>query len=175
MIKLNPHNRAVRFYQPPIAVKTYFGDVDVHLDTQTQLDQLLWIPAVNVSRFIGQFPYLESEGDELFSIGTAKVWETILEAGFPGNRIGAVCNIRCRRAMEDYCNNLSSAISISTSTRYKNRRQGVRTPSSQNIEGSDITQDDDSAILINDACEVLGFDSSNLSLRQKRKLHKVLS
>lgn len=178
MIKLNPKIRRVARYEPPYAVARNFDDFDASAPVNEQIESLLWIPATLVSRFIGQFPFLEAEGDELFSIGVLRVCEIVNGGKFGPEKIGAVCNVQCRREMENYCNGLNSVVRVCTSTRYENRNKGRDTP--KHVKMTDYGRatsvtDDHTDMLLRDAAQVLGYDLGDLTLKQKRKLAQILS
>ena len=178
MIKLNPNNHEAFRYVPPIPVGCFFGDIDVEAPANEQVECLLWIPATLVARFRHQFPHLCCESDELFSIGVSKVVEVVNRFEFPGNKIGAVCNIQCRRAMEDYANGLNSVVKVCTTTQYENRRRGITTPSSSafnhnNSQGISF-EDDPTELLVRDAADSIGVDIKSMTRSQKRKLAEVL-
>lgn len=174
MIRLNPKIRASRSYNPPVLVIRYYEDVDTSLPLAEQLEQLLWIPALLVSRYLAQFPFLENESDEMFSVGMLRVAELIDENKFSGSKIAFAAFPRCNYAIESYVNNLDSIVKVSTSTRYNNLRNGKDTPSHQRLVTDQVVHDDHSQLLVADACQVLGYDPSNLSLKQKKRLASIL-
>lgn len=178
MIRLNARNHEVFRYVPPIQVEHFFGDIDVTADANHQVECLLWIPATLVARFRHQFPRLHCESDELFSIGVAKVVEVVNRFEFPGNKIGAVCNVQCRRAMEDYANGLNSVVKVCTTTQYENRKRGVTTPSCSTFNHHTASglawEDDPTELIVRDAAASIGVDIDALTRTQKRKLAEVL-
>lgn len=177
LIKLSNYSRRVSYYRPPFEITRHFDDVDTDADPNTQIEQLLWIPAVLVGRFVGQWPCLESEADELFSIGVQTVVETVHRGAFSGEKIGAIVNVNCRYAMESYANNLGSALNISTTTRYVKRKEGKKCPRGFSLGAAtkNLTESDSMVELeVKDACEMLGYNRSNLSTKQKRRLWEVL-
>jgi hypothetical protein len=177
MIKLNPKIKSCLHYDPPIPVTRHFEDVDVDADAETQIQQLTWIPALLVSRFLGQFPFLQSEADELFSIGICKVVMIVAERKYKGNKIGAVVNVQCRRAMEDHANALNTIVAVGTTTRYINLGKGVETPSHCRLDTDNpkmVTNDDHTELYILDAAHSLGIDIETMTLRDRRKLKEAL-
>lgn len=181
LIRLNALNRRVRHYDPPYTVSRNFDDIDTNAPQQEQVEGLLWIPAMLVSRFLGQFPTLRPEGDEMFSIGVMRVVEIVAKGQHAGDKIGAVCNMQCRRCMEDYVNNLDSVVSVCTSTRYNNLNSGKHTPSHQGmafVKHWLSTEDDHTEFYLEDAAEVLELDIMNLpklTIKQKRKMIDVMN
>ena len=176
LIKLNPSNRRCNSYEPPIPVTRHFEDIDPDASYADKVDQLLWIPAIIVSRFSAQFPALHNELDELFSIGVVTVCEVVDSGKHTSSKIGAVVHVSCVRAMEDYANNINSLVKISTTTRYAHLRDAVETPRHQRM-AFDMTEsyDDQTELLVRDAAELLGFDITALTTKQKRRLWEVLS
>ena len=179
MIRLNARNYEVARYVPPMTVEHFFGDVDVTADANDQVECLLWIPATLVARFRHQFPHLRPESDELFAIGVAKVVDVVNRGGYEGGKIGAVCQVKCRRAMEDYANSLGSVVKVCTTTQYENRRRGVTTPSSSAFNhynsGSLSFEDDPTELIVRDAAASIGVTiGEKLTRSQKRKLAEVL-
>jgi len=177
MIKLNPKIKSCLHYDPPIEVTRHFEDVDTDANAETQIEQLAWIPALLVSRFLGQFPFLQSEADELFSIGICKVVMIVAERKHTGNKIGAVVNVQCRRAMEDHANSLNSIVAVGTTTRYINLGKGVETPSHKRLDSESpklVTHDDHTELYIRDAARALDIDIETMTLRDRRKLKEAL-
>lgn len=172
MIKLNPSVRGVCHYEPPVPVVPHFEDIDVSAPIDEQIENLLWIPASLVCRFLYQFPHLGNEADELFSIGLQKVVESVTSGKYAGEKIGSVVTVKCRRAMEDYANNLTSVVKIGTTTRYENYRNGIDMPSCQALSETSTPNavNDTTAIVIEEAAEHLGIDLENMTLSEKRKL-----
>lgn len=170
MIRLNPRNPQCCHYEPPVPVERHFGPPD----PDRPVESLLWIPAVLTSRFMAQYPRLRSEGDELFSAGVASVVETIHQDRWPLDKVGAVCQIRCRRAMEDYANSLTSVVKVCTTTRYENRKKGVRTPRSQRLVAPTSVGDDMTDLILRDAAEAVGVDLSDMSQKDRLRLWRVL-
>lgn len=181
LIKLNALNRRVFHYDPPYAVTRNFDDIDIAAPHKEQVEGLLWIPAVLVSRFLGQFPTLRHEADEMFSVGVLRVCEIVAKGGKAGHEIGAVCNLQCRREIENYVNNLDSVVTISTSTRYNNLNSGKHTPSHQGmafVKHWLATEDDHTEFYIEDAAEALDLKDpvmSKLTMKQRRKLVDVMN
>lgn len=129
----------------------------------------IWISANLVSKFIGQFPHVENEGDELFSIGVEQIATTITSREFPAATVGAICQVRCRSAMEIYLNSLQSLVSVSRSQRYRNRKTGRRTP--KHVFCTEYSDNDThTEIEIRDAADALGLDTDNLSKSDRRNL-----
>ena len=172
MIKLNTFVRGICRYEPPVPVVPHFEDIDVSAPIDEQIENLLWIPATLVCRFLFQFPYLSNEADELFSIGMERVVRMVNEANYPGDKLGGAVNLACRKAMEDYANNLTTVVNVGTTTRYKNYRKGKATPSSQALSNIRVpaVNNDVSQVEIEDAAKVLGIDLENMTLSDKRKL-----
>lgn len=177
MIRLNPKSMAVRHYDPPFPVDKWFGPVDRTQTPNEQAAQLYWIPATLVSRYIGQFPTLTPEADELFSVGVEQVHAIVHKPSFTGCQIGAVVNVQCRYHMEAYCNGLNSVVSVCTKTRYNNRNSGKPTPSHMRLNSAHqhAHVDDMTEVLLRDAAESIQVDLENLSLREKRALWDILS
>lgn len=179
LIRLNARNRRVNRYVPPFEVQPFYEDIDTTASPSEQVSCLLWIPAALVARFRFQFPHLIPESDELFSIGVAKVVEIVNRKEFSGDKIGAVCNMQCRRAMEDHANGLHSVVKVCTTTRYENRKRGVVTPGCRSLPSDGLptlsAEDDTTELLVQDAAEILGIDISSLTLVQKKRLSEVLS
>ncbi|MCP4896278.1 MAG: hypothetical protein GY906_04820 [bacterium] len=174
LVKLNRSNLSCARYTPPVPVTQNFEDIDTSLPNAEQSDLLLWIPALLVSRFLAQFPFLKNESDELFSIGTLTVLETVDSGKYGGDKIGAICNVKCCRAMEDYINGLNSVVKVCTTTRYENLKKGIETPVHHPLCSNVGTEDDHSEIEVRDACDVLGYDVESLTLRQKRRVWEML-
>lgn len=174
MIRLKLHNTECALYDPPFPIERHFGTVDTDADQETQIKQLSWIPALLVCRYLAQFPHLWPEADEMFSIAMLKVIETIEESRFDGSKIGSVCNVRGRRAIEDYANGLYSAIKICTTTRYENKKKGIVTPRSSMISDRMNQYDDQTELLVTDAAAALGIDLSSMSRADKRALAEAL-
>jgi hypothetical protein len=178
MIKLNPKIKSCLHYDPPIAVTRHFEDVNTDDSAETQIEQLSWIPALLVSRFLGQFPFLHAEADELFSIGICKVVMIVADRAHAGDKIGAVVNVQCRRAMEDYANSLNTIVAVGTTTRYKNLNRGVDTPHHSRLDSESpklVTVDDLTETYVADAAHALGIDVARMTLRDKRKMMAVLT
>lgn len=175
MIKLNPKNKTCFHFEPPFEITRHFDDVDTDAPANEQIEQLLWIPAVLVSRFHGQFPTLYSELDELFSVGMLTVCEIVNERKHSASKLGGVIHVSCVRAMEDYCNSLNSVVKVGTTTRYLNHQRGIETPSHQRMSSEHATYDDQTELHIRDACEALGVELSGLNTKQKRKLYEALN
>jgi len=175
MIKLNRRDRSCLHYDPPIPVTRCFDDIDTDAPTDVQIEQLLWVPAVLVARFHGQFPTLHSELDELFSVGMLTVCEVVNAGKHDGDKIGGVIHVACVRAMEDYCNNLNSIVKVSTTTRYTNHKRGIETPSHKRMVMDHSSVDDQTELMIRDAAEALGLDTENMDAKQKRRLFEALS
>jgi len=188
MVRLNPDIKTVWSYTPPIPVTRHFDDPSPTMTLNEQIEYMLWIPAALVGRWLGQHQFLIGEADELFSIGVLRLTEIVhdrerYESSPVG--IGTIVYGRCHYAMESYINNLNSVVKVSTSTRYKNKRDGKETPMSLDLEGlasaderhawhPAYTVDDHSDLLLRDACEVLGYDYTNLTLKQKRRVADIL-
>lgn len=176
MIKLKTHNTECAIWNPPIPVEKHFGPVDITADQETQIKQLSWIPALLVCRFLGQFPHLWPEADEMFSIAMLKVVETVAsnDGEFDGDKIGSVCNVRGRRAIEDHANGVYSAIKICTTTRYENRKKGIQTPVSGGVSEWISHEDDHTELIVKDAANALGFDLENMTRSERKALAEAL-
>lgn len=174
LVKLNKLNKNSASYVPPFPVVRHFDDIDREAPTDQQIMNLVWIPALLVSRFLYQFPYLNSEADELFSVGLEVVVKEVNKEGIPGDKIGAIIHTNACAAIEEYCNNLDSVIRISTRTRYKNLERAKRTPASSKLKSDRFTTDDDTELILRDAAEFCGIDLENMTLKEKRKLAEVL-
>lgn len=176
LVKLSKLNRGMAHYEPPIPVVRNFEDVDRDAPVDEQIDALLWIPAVLVCRFLYQFPFVKSEADELFSIGLFIVVDTVNNTKHPGHKIGAIIHTNCVAAMERYCNDLNSAVSVSTFTRYKNRNANKETPKSVKLTNATMlrTEDDDAEFIVQDAANYLGIDLETASLKERRLLARTL-
>jgi hypothetical protein len=176
MIRLNPKVKTVRHFEPPFPVTRHFDPVDTSAPLNEQIESLLWIPATLVSRYLGQFPYLENEAEEMFSVGYEQVMAIVHKGGHSGDKIGAVCNVQCRYHIEAYCNGLNSVVKVCTKTRYNNRNFGKPTPSHKKLVAGRHRHDDDhTELLLRDAAQTLQLDLDNLSLRQKRLLWDILN
>lgn len=177
MIRLNTMDKTCCFYEPPIPVDRHFGEVDTSAPADEQINALLWIPAVLVSRYMSQFPRLRSEGDELFSIGVTTVVEVVNSGQYGSDQIGSVTNVKCRRAMEDFANNIDRPLKVCKTTQYENRKRGVQTPKragSAHPSHQAKHYDDHSHLYLQDAAEMLGYDLDNLTRRQKKRLAEAL-
>ena len=175
IIRLNRKSHACLHYMPPIPVTRYFDDVDTDAPANQQIEQLLWIPALLVARFHGQFPILHSELDELFSIGLLTVCEVVNGGGHSGSKIGGVIHVACVRAMEDYANDLNSIVKVGTTTRYKNHKRGIETPVHGRLTVDQAVSADMTEIMIRDAAESIGLRIGDLDAKQKRRLYEALS
>jgi hypothetical protein len=180
LLKLNKHNKTVRNYTPPYDVVRNFDDIDVKAPESEQVEGLLWIPAVLVGRFLGQFKFLVNEADEMFSVGVMRVVEIVAKRKHAGDKIGAVCNRQCIREIENYINNLDGIVKVSTSTRYNNLNDGKHTPChfgmafiKHTMKG--ITVDDHTEFYLNDAAEAYDLDLTNLTVSEKRKLADAMN
>lgn len=174
LVRLNRLNRGMAHFVPPIPVVRNFEDVDRDAPDDEQIDALLWVPTILVCRFLHQFPFIKNEGDELFSIGLMVVVDTVKNTKHPGHTIGAVVHTNCVAAMERYCNDLDSVVSVSTFTRYKNRNAGKDTPESVKLTHQAVVDDDCTELYVRDAAEFLGFDLNSATLAQKRQLARTL-
>jgi len=174
LIKLKKGGKVAE-YNPPVEVVRHFDDIDTESPATDQIEKLLWIPASIVARFLGQFPFLRNETDELFSIGCTIVAKTVSESKFSGDKIGAVCNVRCIRAMEDYVNGINSMVKVCTTTRYENLKNGIETPVHTSLTSCMGVEDDHTEVMVRDVCERLGYDRDNLTLKQKRRVWEELS
>lgn len=174
MIKLRQYDQTKVYFEPPIPVEPFFGDIDVSWPYDRQIECLLWIPAALVSKFIGQYPFLQSEDEELFSVGVEKVVEIVTSEKYDSGDIGAVCTVACRRSMEEYGNRLNRIVRVSTSLLYKNRRLGKKTPKSVSYTSGLTSRDDRTETYMKDAAETLGIDLNNMSRRDKNELKRVL-
>jgi len=175
LIKLNKNSPKVGRFIPPFAIPQTFEDHNPEDTIDDQIVGLLWIPATIVARFLGQFPFLENEQEELFSIGLLTVTKVVNSGKHKSNLVGAVCHVSCVRAMEDYCNNLDSVVLIATSTRYLKRNARKEVPSHCALPDTLCVTDDHLELEIRDAAEVLGYDIDSLTLKQKRKLYRLLA
>src|SRR6056297_2980615 len=119
LVKLNKLNKGSAHYNPPFPVVRHFDDIDRNAPADQQIENLVWIPALLVSRFLYQFPYLQNEADEMFSVGLTVVVEEVNKKGLPGDRIGAIIHTNACAAIEDYCNGITAVVKFSTRTRYK--------------------------------------------------------
>lgn len=174
LIRLNRLNRGMAHFDPPIPVVRNFEDVDRDDPDDEQVDALLWVPTILVCRFIHQFPFLKNEAEELFSIGLFVVVDAVKNTKHPGHKIGAIVHTNCVAAMERYCNDLDSVVSVSTFTRYKNRNAGKDTPESVRLTHQAIVEDDQTELLVRDAAEFLGIDLSKATLSDKRQIASTL-
>jgi len=174
LIRLDPKNRGMYRYEPPIEVVKTFGDIDREAPIDDQIADLLWIPASLVCRFVFQFPFLRSEADELFSIGVMVVVDKVNNSDAPGHVIGAHVNLKTQVKMEEYANSLNSIAGPTTRTRYEKIKGGILTPTHCRLTSEDRVVDDETELLVRDAAEHLGYDLNNMTLNQKRKLADTL-
>ena len=174
LVKLNKSNKGCSRYDAPFEVTRHFDDPDASQSTAEQSEHLFWVAALLVSRFLHQFPFLRNEADELFSIGCATICEVVASGRYDLDKVGAVCNVKACRAMEDYVNGLNSVVKVCTTTRYSNLKKGVESPVHQALSTGMGVEDDLSEILVRDAAECLGYDVENLTLAQKRKIREKL-
>lgn len=173
MYRLNLHDSRRFPYRPPIDLPQDARGLDASMPFEELVIRSLWISSNLVSILVGQFPQFVSEADELFSIGCEVITATLAEEGFPLTEIGAVCQTRCRVAMEDHLNQISSMVSVSRSQRYRNRRSGRHTP--RHIFSSQgVTEDSHAEIEIRDAAEVSGLDLDNLTPSERRAIRNRL-
>jgi len=174
LVKLNKRNKGTAHYKPPFPVIRNFDDIDREAPANQQIENLIWIPALLVSRFLYQFPFLRNEADEMFSVGLEVVVDEVHKEGVPGDRIGAVIHTNACAAIEAYCNNINSVVKVSTRTRYKNLQRMKETPHHIRLTAQAVTEDDETELIIKDAAEFLGIDLKNMGLKDKRKLAEVL-
>lgn len=174
LVKLNKANKGTAHYKPPFPVTRHFEDIDRDAPENEQIENLIWIPALLVSRFLHQFPFLRNEADEMFSVGVEVVVDEVYKDGTPGDKIGAVIHTNACAAIEAYCNNINSVVKVSTRTRYKNLQKMKETPSNVRLTAQAVTSDDDTELIVRDAAEFLGIDLQNMTLKEKRKLAEVL-
>lgn len=182
LFKLKKNSPGVYHYKPPIEIpRLPVGadpkcGIDRTMPEDEQIKCLLWVPALLVCRFLFQFPVLHSERDELFSIGLMELVSTVKDnPEIPGNKIGAYVNINACAAMEAYCNNLGSAITIHTRTRYRCKEQGKETPESVKITAEAEVRDDDfTELVIADACAMLGIDLETATSQERNELARTL-
>lgn len=174
LVKLNKLNKGSAYYDPPFPVVRHFDDIDRSAPVDQQIENLVWIPALLVSRFLYQFPRLHSEADELFSVGLEVVVEEVNKRGNPGDKIGGIIHTNACAAMESYCNNINSIVKVSTRTRYKNREKSKPNPSHIRLTSDRSSYDDNTELILRDAAESLGIDLERMTLKEKRKLAEVL-
>lgn len=174
LIRLDPTNRGMYRYEPPIEVVKTFGDIDREAPIDDQIADLLWIPAMLVCRFVFQFSFLRSEADELFSIGMMVVVDKVNNSDAPGHLIGSHVNCLATVKMEEYANSLNSIAGPTTRTRYEKIGKGILTPTHSRLTSEDRVVDDETELLVRDAAEFLGYDLENMNLNQKRKLADTL-
>jgi hypothetical protein len=132
IVRLRNHIRGSKFYEPPVSTNIRMEDdeFDRALEEGRISDAIESnIPFVTflVSRFLFQFPWLDSEADELFSIGIVE-YATVVQnrSKYKGKSLRAVSMVKSQRKMEEYASGLKSMISCSLTTRYKNAKQGKR-------------------------------------------------
>lgn len=174
LVKLNKSNKGCSRYDAPFEVTRHFDDPDPSASVAEQSEHLFWVSALLVSRFLHQFPFLKNEADELFSIGCMTICEVVSSQRYENDKVGAVCNVKACRAMEDYINGLNSVVKVCTTTRYSNLKKGVESPVHRPLTAGLGVVDDHSEILVRDAAECLGYDIKTLTLHQKRKLREKL-
>lgn len=173
LIRLNKKIQGMVKYNPPIPVEVN-TEISDSMSDDERITALLWIPSMLVCRFLYQFPFLKTEADELFSIGLFVVVDTVKNSPIEADKIGAHININCCSAIEEYCNNLNSVVSVKTRTRYRNKKDGKETPRSIRLTHEAKSVDDNTELLIKDVCEHLGVDVKTMSNAVKRQIVEIL-
>lgn len=162
-------------YTPPIPVEPCFAPLTEQMTFEEKVNSTLWIAAVLTSRFLGQFPHLYNEADELFSVGYTRVIETIAEDRFDIEKLGAVCHVRCQESMERYANNVQSLVYVGNTTRALNCRKGKKTPKHIfSLHNFETPSESHLLLEVEDMADHLGIDLANPTKAQSRKLYNSL-
>lgn len=174
LIRLNKSNPKLAHYDPPFPIKQTFGPVDRKAPVDQQIEAMLWIPAVLVCQFLHQFPFLEPEADELFSIGVEVVVDKANNSKASASVIGSHVFEKARVKIEEYANSLNSIAGPSTRTMYKNLETGKHTPHHVRLTSDTETSDSEAELLVRDAAEYLGIDLETATLAQRRTIADTL-
>jgi len=140
IIRLRTHVRGSKFYDPPVKTDLFYSDEEFALAiAQGRVPQAIEsnIPFVTflVSRFLFQFPWLENEADELFSIGIIEYAQVIRDhEKYNGKSLRAVSMVKAQRKIEEYASGIGCLISCSLTTRYKNVKVGKREAKTTSIQ-----------------------------------------
>lgn len=152
-------------------MKPYYGKITPGTSLDEKLKSVLWIPAYLVSRMIGQFPHLENEADEMFSIGVENAVEILTDPKYNSRYdiINGIVYVQTQKAMETWANSLQSVVRMGNTTRYRNWHNGIKSPKSISL-GRPVAHnyDDMLELEVKDTVESLGFDINNMTYTQKR-------
>lgn len=140
IIRLRTHVRGSKFYDPPVKTDLFYSDEEFELAiAEDRIPQAIEsnIPFVTflVSRFLFQFPWLEAESDEMFSIGIIEYAQVIQDRQkYKGKSLRAVSMVKAQRKIEEYTSSIGCLISCSLTTRYKNVKTGKREAKTTSIQ-----------------------------------------
>jgi hypothetical protein len=167
-----------RLYNPPIPVDRTVENANAPIDRNdpidVQIERLLWIPTYLVGRFLYQYPCLESEADELFSVAL-EVLIDMIHSDVNARNIKSHTIVNATFEMEKYANQLDSVVVTSTKTRYLKQKEGEEVATSFRLRSDDsFVEDEEHLILIEEACESLGIDIEGASLAERRQLARKL-
>jgi hypothetical protein len=182
LIRLNEGVKETAPYDPPFFVERRVGriagdeyrSVDRSLPDDDQIAELLWVPALLVSRFLYQFPFLVNEADEMFSIGVQVVVDKVKNSDVSGDVIGSHVYEKGRAVIEDFANSLDVIVASSTRTKYTELKKGKPLPKHVKLAPTQHVEDELTDLYFRDAVETLGYDPENLTLSQRRKVARLL-
>ncbi len=162
-------------YIPPFPVTMPTEEpIDRSLPLDDQIMALTWIPAILVSRFLYQYPNLDSEADELFSVGIEVVVDMVNRDDVDGDDLIAWTVVNARRTMEVYASGLDSVVKVCQSTRYNRAKQGRKVPSSGELTEHGGAGTDDTERIIELACQALDLDIRSASFADRKQIADYL-